>query len=95
MPFSIENGPWEGIFMMQFFLIGKNTQPDYLYLEKKTGILNFIDLKSAINQKIEPLNMKEVAKDVEPFLFDHYEIKRVNVFKEYWNQLELTTGQID
>lgn len=64
------------------FLFGK-TSPNFQYLDQKLKISNPEDLKSYLLELCNQLNFPELAKDVQPFLFDPKDIKRVERFPEY------------
>ena len=67
------------------YLLGK-TLPNYEYLEKFAGI-NQKNLKAILLRKISKLDLKELARDVEPFLINPEEKNRVLNFKEYIQQV--------
>ncbi|NLA75469.1 MAG: nucleotidyl transferase AbiEii/AbiGii toxin family protein [Deltaproteobacteria bacterium] len=68
------------------FLLQK-TKPNYDYLFQKTGINNSQSLKEKILDHVKELNLKELAKDVEPFLFKPSDSKKIILFPEYIKQL--------
>lgn len=68
------------------FLMGKGIQPDYNYLAKKADIASHAQLKNEIMATCNPLDMKQLARDVEPFVFEKSALKRVTLFKEYFQQ---------
>jgi predicted nucleotidyltransferase component of viral defense system len=51
------------------FLLSMNIKPNYAYLKEKLGIENNHQLKTILLNKVARLSMEEMAKDVEPFLF--------------------------
>jgi len=63
------------------FLMSKNVRPDYHYLEAKMGVSNPGELKDALLHKIQSLNMAKMAKDVEPFLFNPTDVRKVEQFE--------------
>lgn len=70
------------------FLLSK-TKPNFDYLQLKLKIKNRQELKdklAALNSKV---NFKELARDVEPFLFDPNDSKRVILFEKYVKDLEI------
>jgi predicted nucleotidyltransferase component of viral defense system len=69
------------------YLLGLDILPDWLYLERKTGISNNKDLKSGLITHCENTDMKKMAKDVEPFLFDPKGINRVVQFLRLIDQV--------
>ncbi|MCI5057833.1 MAG: nucleotidyl transferase AbiEii/AbiGii toxin family protein [Flavobacteriales bacterium] len=71
------------------FLLGKGIIPNYEYLNVKVGINNAEDLRTKIIQKCNDLDMKEMAADVKPFLFDPKDEKKVLLFTKYMEQVKL------
>lgn len=71
------------------FLLGKDHKPNYDYLQTKVGIKTPDDLRSVIIDKCLKLDMKEMAKDVKPFLFDPQDEKKILLFPEYIKQVTL------
>ena len=65
------------------------TKPNYEYLEEKLGIKNARELKDVLLAKTSGLNFAELAKDIEPFLINSDDSKRVKLFREYITTLEL------
>lgn len=68
------------------FLMGKQIQPDYKYLETKLGISDSENLKETMLKKIQTLDLDKISEDVEPFLFKPSEMKRIGMFKELVEQ---------
>lgn len=64
------------------FLSGK-TVPDFFYLKKRGNIGSPEELKDRILQKIQSLDMKRLIKDVEPFLIQSNDAKKILLFEEY------------
>lgn len=64
------------------FLLGKGIKPNYEYLNLKLGIQSSEDLRKQTLEKCAALDMNEMAKDVEPFLFDPKDMKKVLLFPE-------------
>lgn len=71
------------------FLLGRGQTPNYEYLEIKTGINNPDELRKRIIKKCSSLDMKAMASDVKPFLFDPKDEKKILLFTEYINQHDL------
>jgi len=69
------------------FLLGKGAKPDYKYVYQKTGIQSPEALQKALLQLCSEINMKEMAMDVSPFLFDPREAQKVQLFPEYIQQV--------
>ena len=70
------------------FLLQK-TKPNYDYLKQKTGLTNSQSLKKEILDYIKDLDLKKLAKDVEPFLFQPLDSKRIYLFADYIKQVIL------
>ena len=71
------------------FLLGRNIRPNYNYLEQKIKISNADELKKKLKEKLNQLNMKEMANDVTPFLFNAKDGKKVLLFEKYIISIEL------
>jgi predicted nucleotidyltransferase component of viral defense system len=71
------------------FLLGKNIKPNYKYLEQKTKISDPGELKEIVIKKLNSINMKEMAEDVSPFLFNTTDAKKVLLFEKYFKSIEL------
>lgn len=65
------------------FLMGQNIQPDMGYLQYKIRISSADELKSKLLAKCDSLDMKSMAADVAPFLFNPGDEKKVRLFTEY------------
>jgi len=73
------------------FLLAQGQTPNYHYLLAKTGIANPDDLRSVVLEKCRKLNMKKMAADVKPFLFNPKDEKKILLFPEYIEQIKLIT----
>ena len=71
------------------FLFSKINKPDYNYLQQKLGIDSADKLKEMVLEKCAHLNMKEMADDVAPFLFNPQDTKMVLLFEQYIRQVNL------
>ena len=71
------------------FLLGKSISPNYDYLNQKASISNGAQLKDAILKRLKKINMEEMADDVRPFLINIKDIKKVLLFKEFFQQHRL------
>jgi len=69
------------------FLFAK-TEPNYPYLEKKIQIANARELKKKLLEVLNGVDLKVLAKDVGPFLFNENEIGRVLLFREFLESLK-------
>lgn len=65
------------------------TKPNYEYLKLKMGIDNWADTKKWLLEEIEALDLAELVKNVEPFLFSPSDSKKIILFREYIEQVEL------
>lgn len=70
------------------FLLSK-TKPNYDYLQLKLKIKRKEKLKEKILTLENKLDFKELAKDVEPFLFNPADSKKVVLFARYIKNVEL------
>jgi len=67
----------------------KKTKPNYKYLEKKIGVKNNRELKQKLLKHLDSLDLKELAKDVQSFLFNPENSKEVIMFRRYIEQIDL------
>ncbi|MFH1412701.1 MAG: nucleotidyl transferase AbiEii/AbiGii toxin family protein [bacterium] len=70
------------------FLLQK-TKPNYKYLAKKVEIKNSQELKQKLLEYLDSIDLKDLAKDVEPFLFNPKNSKEIIMFREYIEQIDL------
>lgn len=71
------------------FLLQK-AKPNYEYLKQKVGVPNAKALKEKVLNHLEGLNLKDLAKDVEPFLFQPSDGKKIILFSDYIKQVKLS-----
>lgn len=64
------------------------TNPNYAYLEKKIGIKNSKELKEALIVKTANFDFDQLAMDVEPFLINQGDDKKVRMFIPYIKSIE-------
>lgn len=69
------------------FLLGKGCKPDYHYLHQKIGINSPETLKSALSSQCATIDMREMAEDVSPFLFNPGDAQKVSLFPDYIRQV--------
>lgn len=69
------------------FLLSK-TKPNYGYLDKQLKIKNSKELKELVLRSVEKIDFDDLAKDVEPFLFDPADSRKIKMFSEYVRQIE-------
>lgn len=68
------------------FLFGR-TAPDLQYLKEKAGLESFNNIKKALIQKSNQLDLKKMAEDIKPFIFDKTDINKIELFAEYIKSL--------
>lgn len=71
------------------FLMAKGITPNYHYLEATLSVSTPASLQEAVLKKCEEMDMEAMAKDVEPFLFDPSELKKVTNFPTVLRQYDL------
>lgn len=71
------------------FMLGRKIKPDYAYLKQKVGIETADTLKERLIAHCETLDMADMAKDVEPFLFYKADQNKVILFPEIIKQADL------
>ncbi|TET94125.1 MAG: nucleotidyl transferase AbiEii/AbiGii toxin family protein [Desulfobacteraceae bacterium] len=76
------------------FLFGK-TKPNLGYLKLKLKIMDMADLKTNLLDKCNKFNFKDLAKDVEHFLFNPSDSKRVLFFYDYIKNYEFELANKD
>jgi predicted nucleotidyltransferase component of viral defense system len=68
------------IFLLKMY------QPNYDYLKQKLNINNSKDLKIRVLDELEKIKLKDMANDVQKFLFNPDDVKYILMFKDYINQ---------
>lgn len=71
------------------FLLGRSIKPDYRYLAQKVGIEDAAMLKERLLAHCGTLDMEDMAKDVEPFLFYKADRTKVILFADILKQAML------
>ncbi|MBO0937218.1 nucleotidyl transferase AbiEii/AbiGii toxin family protein [Fibrella sp. HMF5335] len=71
------------------FLLGRGTKPNYDYLTVKVGITSPEQLRERLLAHCGQLDMKAMAADVQPFLFDPNDARKVLYFADYLKQVSL------
>ena len=64
-------------------------KPNYDYLKLKLNITDAKQLKETVLHKCSNIDMKEMARDVQAFLFDAADVKKIIFFEEYLKQVNL------
>jgi predicted nucleotidyltransferase component of viral defense system len=70
------------------FLLGR-TKPDYGFLVQKMAVDSPDELRRVILEGISAYDFEALARDVAPFLMDESQVKRVKLFKRFWEQVDL------
>jgi len=70
------------VFLLSF------AKPNYEYLKKKIGASNFSELKEKMIKVTGGLDFDELARDVERFLFNPGDVKRIKMFIPYIKSLD-------
>jgi len=73
-------------FYDAIFLLGK-TRPDMGYLRAKLKISDITQLKDKLSERCAGLDFKRMAKDVEQFLFNSEDAKKIPLFPELVKEL--------
>lgn len=76
-------------FFDAVFLLGRRVKPNYTYLTQKVGIESAGRLKEQLISHCETINMVDMAKDVEPFLFYKADRNKVILFPDVIKQADL------
>lgn len=71
------------------FLLGR-TKPDYGFLAQKMAVDSPTDLRRMISEAIAGYDFEALARDVAPFLMDDSQVKRVRLFRMYWEHVEIS-----
>lgn len=69
--------------------LSSRTKPDMGFINQKLGIGMAESLRDEIARRIATVDFKALADDVSPFLINQADIRRVEKFREFWNQVEL------
>jgi len=71
------------IFLLQ------NTKPDMGFLNLKFGTSNWNETRTKILESIKDVDFEVLVKDVQPFLLDIEESKKILLFRDYLKQIEI------
>ncbi len=71
------------------FLLSLVNKPNYDYLQLKMSVSNEQQLKERVLEKYNNLSMEEMAKEVEPFLFNPKDVQKILLFPELIKQAKL------
>lgn len=64
-------------------------KPNYAYLEQKINVHNGQELKDRLQVSLQEIDFVGIVKDVEPFLFNPADTKKIRLFKEYIQQVDI------
>lgn len=78
----------KGRDFFDFIFLANLAKPNYQYLKEKMGVDNWKDLKTRLELEVLRLDMDVLSSDVEPFLFNPSDSKRIRLFAQYIKQLE-------
>ena len=70
------------------FLFGR-TKPDLEFLNQKLGVDTAERIREKISARIAAYDFKNLSVDVAPFLMRVEDVRRVEKFREFWNQVVL------
>jgi len=70
------------------YLAGR-TKPDMGFLAQKLGVETPEDLREEISTRISTYDFKGLSDDISPFLIHQEDIKRVEKFRAFWDQVVL------
>lgn len=73
-------------FFDAVFLFSK-TKPNFSYLHQKANIKTMQELKSKLLARCETIKFEDLVKDVEPFIVNPNDTKRIMLFKEFLQKL--------
>jgi predicted nucleotidyltransferase component of viral defense system len=71
------------------FLLSLIDRPNYDYLKMKLNITTAAELKEVILQRCKEIDMQEMASDVQPFLFNPGDVKKILLFPDFLAQVNL------
>ena len=71
------------IFLLSFI------KPNYGYLKAKLGVADANMLRKKLLSSVAEFNFKELAEDVQPFLFNASDARKVELFREFIAQVAL------
>jgi predicted nucleotidyltransferase component of viral defense system len=67
------------------FLLGQ-TKPDYVFLAKRIGIKNAVELKAEVNKRLKSIDLETKTKDFEHLLVNKANNRRIIRFKEFFEE---------
>ena len=71
------------VFLLSF------TKPNYQYLEQKLRIRNGVELRKRLLSKIESLDFDKLRQDVQAFLTFPQDGRKIELFREYLQEVDL------
>ena len=79
----------KGRDFIDFVFLSSFTKPDFNYLKEKTGISSAGELKEKLYEKVKNINLKTLANDVAPFLFNSEDKNKILYFKEFLKEWKI------
>jgi predicted nucleotidyltransferase component of viral defense system len=76
----------KGRDMYDISFLHPKTRPNYAYLQQELGVKNEKDLKERLLLRLETLELPQLGKDVERFLFYPNDVQRVLFFRQFVEQ---------
>jgi predicted nucleotidyltransferase component of viral defense system len=70
------------------YLSGR-TKPDMGYINQKLGVETAESLRKEIAARIAKYDFKQLSNDLSPFLINREDTRRVEKFRDFWDQVEL------
>lgn len=86
---AVNRGRPTGRDFYDITVLAGRTKPEYGFLAEKMAVHTPEELKRDLSSRIADYDFASMAKDVAPFLINQQEIRRVERFREFWEQLEL------
>jgi predicted nucleotidyltransferase component of viral defense system len=69
--------------------LASRTKPDMGFINQKLGVDTAESLRKEISARITEYDFKNLSDDVSPFLINLEDTRRVEKFREFWDQVEL------
>ena len=69
--------------------LSSRTKPDIGFINQKLGVETADSLRKEVSASITEYDFMNLSDEVSPFLINQEDIKRVEKFREFWDQVEL------
>lgn len=73
-------------FYDTMFLLGQGIEPDYSFLEQRTGIANKAQLKQAFSDMMQTVDIQQKKNDFQHMLFNPTHNERISMFEAFINE---------